>query len=123
MSTDGTKGGSVASSFLTIAERWGLFAALTVAFIWMSHLREKTLNQRLDKQDVFIQETLLNIVKDVRKNTNSVRKMKEDIQEVVVAEAAEDEAMEFAVESEPVEAAPAEAAPAEAAPAEEPAPQ
>lgn len=41
------------------AKEWGIFAVMCGFFVWWSYAREGTLNARIDAQDVFIRETLV----------------------------------------------------------------
>jgi hypothetical protein len=54
--------GGPAAWFGKVAREWGIFAAMTVFFMWQSMVREGALNARYDAQNEFVQKTLVTTI-------------------------------------------------------------
>ena len=55
---------TILKSALDLTNKWGLFAAIVVFFIWRGDAREREMSARQDKMETYVRETLSKTLAD-----------------------------------------------------------
>jgi hypothetical protein len=59
----------ILKSAVDIANKWGIFAAMVIFFIWQSNVRETAMRSEMEKDRMFVRDTL---VEALRQNTSAL---------------------------------------------------